>query len=317
MKRILGILAFAMLVNSCDDGDLVVENIDFSKVDAQSCTTNNLIYKIKNKESLLLDIPKSNFVSEPTPEAKPILLDITTTNRVIYRFYNGVVAQTNVCDIIPPALPNVSDQWTGIDGKIQIKTTAIKEINDIQNSSKITGYNHNIIFKNITFQKVNGTQKYETFPFGDYIQPITPLPFDFKTTLEKCTSNDIVYKYNNSESFTLIIDPTLLNTTTLGTTKKGVISATKNILTYRLYTNGVLTPSYFCNTTEPTLPTVSQEWKGANGVPDQSGIIEVVSTTYGTGFKHTITLKKVTFQKGANNFKLGDSYLYGELITSN
>jgi hypothetical protein len=47
-------------------------------------------------------------------------------------------------------------------------TTAVKTLNETDNSTRISGYNHNIVFKNITFAKSNG-QVYETFPFGDYV----------------------------------------------------------------------------------------------------------------------------------------------------
>jgi hypothetical protein len=37
-----------------------------------------------------------------------------------------------------------------------------KTLNETDNSTRISGYNHNIVFKNITLQS-NGTQVYETF----------------------------------------------------------------------------------------------------------------------------------------------------------
>jgi hypothetical protein len=47
----------------------------------------------------------------------------------------------------------------------------------------VSGYNHNIVFKNITFAKSNGTQVYETFPFGDYVTSAT-FAFSFDKTVE-------------------------------------------------------------------------------------------------------------------------------------
>lgn len=318
MKRVLSLLVFIVLLNGCDDGNLVQEDINFEDVSTQSCSTNDIIYKLKEKEALLLEIPETTFKNEPTGDT-PINLNIgSTTNRVVYRFYDGTVSTDNICETITPATPYITDQWTATDGKIQIVTTTIKTTNNTTNSTKITGYNHNIVFKNITFSKENGTQVYETFPFGDYITSATNLPFLFDETLEKCTTSNQIYNYTSSEALMLNIDPNLIlnEATPLNTPRTGIIGTTQNILTYRLF-SGLLTGDYFCNSTTPTTPAINQEWNGVAGVTGTSGIIEVTTTTNGPGsFKHTIILKKVSLKKGNSDFTLGDSFVYGELFTT-
>ena len=84
-----------------------------------------------------------------------------------------------------------------------------------------------------------------------------------------------------------------------------------------MFTNGVITPNYFCNTTTPTVPAISQEWIADAGVANTKGIIEVTTTNVLNTYTHHIVLKKVTFAKGNNNFTLGDSYVLGDLITTN
>lgn len=319
MKKVVSLMFFALLLNSCDDGNLIQEDISFEDSSTQSCSGNNIIYKLKEKEALLLEIPKTLFKDEPSLPNTPTIIDINSTNRVVYRFYNGTVTANNICETIPPASPVVTDQWNASGGKIQIFTTAIKESNTTDNSTKITGYNHSIVFKNITFDKNNGTQVYETFPFGEYITKVKSLDFGFDQTVEKCTSSNLVYNYTTSEALTLDIDPNLIinEVTALNTPRKGVIGTAKNILTYRLF-SGLLTSDYFCNTTTPTTPTVVQQWDAVAGVVDLNGIIEVTTTTNGpNGFKHTIVLKKVTLKKGNSDFSLGDNYLYGDLLTTN
>ena len=318
MKRFLGLLICLVAFNSCDDGDLILEDINFEDVDTQSCSTNNIIYKLKEKEALLLEIPKSAFANEPTVPGTPTLIDIdNSTNQVVYRFYNGTIASENICNTIPPALPNVTDQWTASSGKIQIITTTIKSTDATNNSTRITGYNHNITFKNITFDKTNGTQVYETFPFGDYTTPPTnTLPFGFELVVKQCSTSKQLYNRTSSEALTIDnIDPALIvNTPTpLNTPRTAVIGSVNNKLTYRLYSNGVLTDDYFCNTTVPVLPSISEEWNALNG-----GIIEVTTVQNGTtAYKHTIVLKNVVLKKGNSDFKLGDSFPYGDLITAN
>ncbi|MDD5151666.1 MAG: hypothetical protein PHC28_14505, partial [Flavobacterium sp.] len=251
MKKVVSLLVFVMLLNSCDDGNLTLETIDFETATTQSCSTNNILYKLKDKEALLLEIPKSSFVNEPTEIGIPTQINIGGTNRVVYRFYNGSVVADNICETIPPATPIVTDQWTATDGIIEITTTAKKTTNTTENSTRITGYNHNIVFKNITFAKTNGTQVYETFAFGDYVTSATSLPFNFDKTLEQCSTSNQIYNYTTSgEALTLDIDPTLIVSavTPLNSPRIGLISTTTNKLAYRLY-SGVLTPSYFCNAT--------------------------------------------------------------------
>lgn len=320
MKRIVSLLVFVLLLNGCDDGNLAVENIDFATAPMKSCSTNNIIFKLKEKEALLLEIPKSYFVNEPTVTGNPTLITINNTDiRVVYRFYNGNVVDDNICNTIPPALPSVSDQWTATSGTIQIITTANKTTNTTENSNRISGYTHNIVFKNITFAKMNGTQVYETFPFGDYITSSNTLPFGFDKVIEQCATSKQIYNYTTGEALTIdAIDPSLIvNTVTpIGSPRTGLITATSNKITYRLF-SGLLTSSYFCNTTIPLLPTISEEWNAVNGVMGTSGIIEVTTTTNGSsGFKHTIVFKNVTLKKGNSDFRLGDNYLYGDLLTN-
>ncbi|KDN55549.1 hypothetical protein [Flavobacterium seoulense] len=325
MKKALSLLVLLALFNACDDGDLTQEDISFEDItQTQSCTnssTNSLIYKLKDQEALLLEIPTATFSTELTEANDTLNLNIsTTTNRVVYRFYNGTVATANICETIAPATPIITDQWVATDGQIRIVTTPTKTTDATTNRTKITGYNHNIVLKNVTFAKASGTQVYETFPFGNYSSTATNLPFNFTTTtIEKCTSSNDLYKFNTNEALILTIDPALIvnEVTPLNTPRIGYVGTTANKLTYRLFTGTTLTSAYFCNTTTPTTPTLSQEWNGVTGnANSQTGIIEVTTTTNGpNSFKHTIVLKKVSFKKGAVDFTLGDSYPLGELFT--
>lgn len=317
MKRVVCLLVFVLVLNGCDDGNLTVENIDFSKATTQSCSTNNIIYKLKEKEALLLEIPKSNFVNEPTLEGNPTLINIdNAVIRVVYNFYNGTIAADNICNTIPPPLPTITKRLIALSGAIQIITTAIKSTNTTENSTKITGYNHNITLKNISWD----SQKNETIAFGDYITSSNTLPFGFDKVVEQCPTSKQIYNYTPSEALTIdAIDPALIvnSVTPIGAPRTGLISATNNKVTYRLYSNGVLSPEYFCITTVPVFPTISEEWKAVNGVVGVSGIIEVTTTTNGSsGFKHTIVLKNVTLKKGNSDFRLGDNYIYGDLLTN-
>lgn len=318
MKRVFSLLVLVFLLNGCDDGNLTLETIVFEDAQTQNCTINDIIYKLKENEALLLEIPKTSFVNDPTVAETPTVINIdNTTNRVVYRFYNGNVTSDNICNTIPPPTPYAIDQWEATSGKIEITTTTITQPGKIAGSSVITGYNHHIVFKNITFNKGNGTQVYETFVFGDYTTTSIPLPFEFDKNVEQCSGSKDVYNYIGSEALTLEkLDTDLIaNVETLNTPRTALIGAVKNKLTYRLH-NGLLTPGYFCNSVPPTLPTISEEWNAVNGVANVSGIIEVTTIKSGTtAFKHTIIIRNATLKYKNSTFKLGDVYTYGELIT--
>jgi hypothetical protein len=320
MKRFFGLLFLVLLLNGCDDGNLTIETINFEDVPTQSCDTNSIIYKLNENEALLLQIPETAFVNEPTAEGKPTVIDIDdTTYRVVYRFYNGKVTPDNICKTIPPATPVATDQWTASSGKIEITTTTITKAGTIPGSTVITDYNHHIVFKNITFDKGNGTQVYETMVFGDHVIKQDPLPFGFDKLVEQCPNSKQIYNFTTSEAFTLDDLESILivnEETPIDKPRTAIIGTLKNKLTYRLYSTPTLTQSNFCGTTDPTLPSIKEEWNGVKGVENVSGIIEVSTIKSGTtAYKHTIVIKKATLQNGNKSFKLGDSYVYGELIT--
>ena len=180
MKRFLGILFLVVIISGCDDGDLFLEDINFDKATVATCANNDIIYKLNEKEALLLELPGFIFPSETKTQE----VTIGGSNRVVYRFFNGTVKTDNICETIPPATPIVVDQWTAeAGGKIVITSTPIKTTDATTNSTKITGYNHYIVLKNITFQKTNGTQVYDDFIFGDYKTTVTSIPFAFTKTL--------------------------------------------------------------------------------------------------------------------------------------
>lgn len=314
MKRFFGVLFLSLLLTNCDDGDLILEEINFENVAVSACSTNKILYKLNEKEALILELPEVVFPNETVTQE----VAIGGKNRLLYRFYNGKVVAENICESIPPVSPIVIDQWVGSDGKIIITSTPIKKVDNTNNSTQITGYKHAILLKNVTFVKENGTQVYEELVFGNLTTTVSTLPFAFTKVCNQCTSSKQLYNFINSEALTINnIDPNLIKNevTPLNTPRVGLIGNSSNSLTYTSY-NGLLTNDYFCNTTPPLLPTENQQWKAEPGVANTSGIIEVTTTTFANGYKHTITLKKVKMTRKNDDFLLGDSFLYGELITN-
>lgn len=316
MKNFFGLLTLFLFLNSCDDGELTVDTIDFPATTVVKCNLNNVYYKLNTTEILALEIPDNQnaFINELTAVGMPRIINLSSTNRVIYRSYNGTVAAENICASIPASSPNVVEEWTANTGRIEIITTQVNITNPTTNATTLSKYNHFIVFKDITFNRPNGTLIYETYPFGNYQTDAVVLPFGFdEDAVQKCPSSSFIYNFSGSESFTLEI-PQSLYPNTVGT--QTALISTTNKVTYKLF-NSAVTANYFCGTTLPTTPTVLQEWNAQNGVSNVSGIIEVVTTTETTtSYRHTIRLKKLTFQRGTSTFYLGDDYLYGSFVTS-
>jgi len=136
---------------ACDDGNVTVQTINFDSVTAHNC--NDLVYKLNSNEAFIIEITENAlaFTNEPTVSNTPKTYQISSANHVVYRFYNGTVATANICSTIPPATPSVSEEWIATSGTIEITTTANKSTNSATNGTRITGFNHYIVLRNITF----------------------------------------------------------------------------------------------------------------------------------------------------------------------
>ncbi len=323
MKRIVGLLICLLVLNSCDDGDLTIETISFEDVPASNC--DGTIYKLNGNEALYIKIPDlaNAFSNNVTPVDAPRTISIGGSVSVTYRAYNGAVTLANICSTPAPISPVATEEWVATSGTIQIATIAVYSTPDpTTGATKILKYIHNIVFKNIVFTKPSSTQVYETFPFGEFSTTPTTLPLNFDPAdVAICPSNQLVYNARTNGIEGIYIqnfDPTLLDTSNLGVVKTGLISSTTNRLVYRLFVSAITTSNqdYFCSGALPATPEINEEWVAQDGVSDVSGIIEVVSTTNGSGFLHTIMLKAVTFQKDTNTFYFGNAIVIGTLLTA-
>ena len=320
MKKYTCLLLFALLLNGCDDGDLTVETFDFDDVTATSCPnseTNVLIYKLKGQESLLLQIPKINLKNEITGTGAPQEFNIDNGSfKLAYRAYDGPVTTANICDAIRPVSPNVTNEWFATGGTIIITTNANYTTNATDNSTRITGYTHNIRLNNVTYSKPSGIQIGPSFTFGDFttaLDETETLSLVFDESALQCSTSKQVYNINGSESLTIDNpDPTLIvNTPTApGAPRIGNINAATNKVIFKVYSNGTITNDYFCGANTPSSPTVRETWIA------ESGTIQVETSTLGSSFKHIITFKDVKLVKGNVSFLLGNNFKSWELITA-
>ena len=313
MKKYAALLLFALFLNGCDDGDLTVDEIDFADVQQSSACdplTNTLIYKLKSQEALLLQLPAGAIVNDQGTYTYTIDANGKGSYRVVYRAYDGTVAKDNICGAIPPTTPKVTEEWNGVEGLIEIVTTQTEVPNtNNDGGSRITGYEHSIVFRNITFAKPAGNQTEAEFVFGTYNTTVTPADLTFKTnpngSAYECDNK--TYNYNNSFYLSIEdIDPALLvNEVTAGNqARTSLITATQNKVFYRtaLTETGSITPAFICAKVQPSSPAIDETWTGQFGVANVSGIIEVTTTVspnaLGQLYTHTIVLKNVILLKG-------------------
>lgn len=322
MRKYASLLLFALLLNGCDDGDITVDNVDFTTVTAANCTTENLlVYKLKSQESLLLQVPENTFPEDPTIVGDPNQFNINNSSyRLVYRSYDGTIAGTDICSLIPPVSPKVIDEWYAKSGLMEITTTQVVTSDETNNSTKITGYNHNIVIKNVTYAVSGVDVTVPEIKFGDFATSVeNTLALTFDETAAQCPTSGQIYNFivgGAAITIDAVESGLIVNTVTpLNQPRTAVISSTKNKLLYKVF-NSTLTDSYFCQTTTPTTPSLKETWVGADGTANVSGYIEVTTTTDGPNtFKHTIVLKNVTLVKGNSNFKLGNSFPIGSFTT--
>ena len=173
MKKVIYLLVLFTLFSSCDDGDIVLENLNFGNAQVTSCgaATNpsGLLFKTSGSQLLLIDIPATIFDTVLSTNTNPKLHTITA-NQIIYRKYSGNTNKNIICDMVPPASPTVIDQWVGQPGgTIEVITSEINTTNTTTGITSLTGYSHVIRFKNVQLKNDQNSFFYEDYYFGEYV----------------------------------------------------------------------------------------------------------------------------------------------------
>lgn len=302
------------MLNGCDDGDLVAETIDFEGINPESCDpeTNELIYKLKPQETLILELEEDTF--EDVAGEKEININPTGLPQLVYRAFDGVINRSNICDAIRPSSPNVTNESKAVGGKIKIITTPNISEPATDGSTKINGFNHSIYMSNISYLITGGTQVDKDFYFGvlntsTYTSPVVSFT---ATNAGQCNQTQL---YNFSANTSMIIDALdtqLIQNIETSEPRKSTITTTQNKIVFNTYKTASITVAYFCKTPRPTTPEIDETWNSLI-----NGVIEVETTKLdNTNYKHVITLKNVELSNsGGLQFKLASTFVFGEIIT--
>ncbi|GAB2768445.1 hypothetical protein [Salinimicrobium soli] len=136
MKKIFVLFFAAILLISCDDGDIIVTDFNFDNQQLQWCGDDEqqVVFNINNDQvfeaiafRFNLDTPTPQFFST---EEGQISVPLNSTNQVVYRVFDGKVENSYFCSIIPPVTPNVTEEFRSTSGGEVLITTTLKNATD-------------------------------------------------------------------------------------------------------------------------------------------------------------------------------------------
>lgn len=319
MKKVFSAFICLFLLNSCDDGDIVVETFDFGSVGVQKCSNNDILLKTSGNQLMLLNISPEYFKNQETPLNTPRVYTISGSSEVIYRSYTGDVTNSSICATIPPSSPAVVDEFNAQSGgKVEITTTMIPTVNQTTLSTQIT-YSHLIKFKNVQFANNSAIISFPEYLFGTYTSANNTLSFSFpNATPQHCSDNKIFLK--NAGQFLLLDLPATSFPSQAGTQTLN-LDATNKVI-YRMYgstVNGTEYPTDLaCSGNTPTSPIVlNEEWIADEGAVTivTTEVFDPTNTTV-IGYKHHITFQNIKYKKGSQSF-VHPAYTFGDYTVNN
>ena len=112
MKRVLFIFILCFL-NSCGDGDLIIETIDFNDTSITFCestttTSSTLFFKLKTTEALILKLKSGLLKNEVSTDT--IKSAVPGESQLVYRSFTDDIAKNYFCDAVPPISPTVVEE---------------------------------------------------------------------------------------------------------------------------------------------------------------------------------------------------------------
>ncbi|MFC4721836.1 hypothetical protein ACFO5O_05865 [Geojedonia litorea] len=135
MRKILYILCFSLTCLTCDDGDIIVVELDFD--DTFKACGELVFYKTKTDPSESLSIQAQGLtVDDILAVGSNNTLTLTrtvngTTNRITYRTYGTEPDTSNLfCNDVPPANIDIKSSSESTSGTITITTLLTEDDND-------------------------------------------------------------------------------------------------------------------------------------------------------------------------------------------
>lgn len=133
MRSIFVMFFSLCLITSCDDGDVITADLNFTQGELTLCDENNdsyLIYDTRNdpSESLSILIPRNTQTEAFFTQAGINSLEVNmSTIRFNYRTYNRDIAVRELCNVFPPADLNIIEDFEAQNGARIVFTSTIED----------------------------------------------------------------------------------------------------------------------------------------------------------------------------------------------
>ncbi len=132
MRNYFYILFLFIGFTSCNDGDIIINNFEFEDDKLSSCGKEDkakVLFIINNAnvfETISLQASNPSFSSLArvltVDTTRVIEFELSATNKLIYRTYDGTVPPDYFCSVIPPSTPQVNEEFISVGGKVVITT---------------------------------------------------------------------------------------------------------------------------------------------------------------------------------------------------
>lgn len=304
----LGLLVIGLLM-SCDDGNIVYKDIDFSSSNqVNNCNTKaseNIFYKIQQSEVLILQVDAANLLKDPQVKEVTTTIDGTST-KLEYRNYNDNVSSASICEAPAPAFPIVLKSIAGSEGgKVQIVRNIA--INNEPTSNVVSlAYQYAFYLHNIDFSDQDTNIKYDKMFFGTNNYKNNALNFNFKNTDDsyKPVSYCEQQFYTLSDKEAIILNIKQSDLPTQATSEPVVLTLNDSqTVTFKQYQKGGINLEQVCSnpgdipgTSDSTINTLIELWVANKGEIHIS--TRLTNPAQGQPILvHTISLVNITFSK--------------------
>lgn len=307
-------ISFIFLLTSCDDGNLVYKDIDFSKVTAvQRCTTlgaDKIFYKLQNDEALILVIDADNIMRDETISRARVDINGTDTS-LDYRKYTDKVEGKSICNLPPPATPSVIQSIAASPGGTVIIDRTVQVTNNTTetNNSVNLIYQYTFSLLNVNFNQGDTSIKYDNMPFGSTTYANRTLAFKFDNNngngLNNFNCNNSLYNLKDKEA--LILNITEEDLPTEPTTESIIELNEKRVVSIKQYSRTGINLNQVCeyqgdipgsNTNNPN--KLEEYWIASKGqIVIKSRWTDPVDGSE-PKLLHDISLRNLTFVKASN-----------------
>lgn len=316
MKKLYTIVLLSFLaLQSCNDGDVVYENLEFGNSSVEKCSDKNFYYKTSDNEIIILDIEADSLLKIDLHVEQAV----GDRSNVIYRKYSDKVTGKVICDLLPPAYPNTISELTAQNGgKIIMDKLITTNPNEEQKSVSVS-YSYTFNFMNIKFTNEDASEelKFDKLNFGSYRSSNSPtFNFNFTTNVGEvkdqpkeafmCSQKNTLVAINNAGTLLLSM-PSDYELPKIEGVEEIALNNSPISLTYRQYkNNGALNAEDICSTDGTITSTnnrLLEQW-----LSSKTG--SIIITTRKTEPKdenevpkwhYTISVKNASFKKYINS----------------